>query len=373
MNLKTLNLQKLSIVASIILLNACNTLPEKYISSNSLETQDLLDGTVLLGEKIKQSELPDDKVMEITEEMEVFLKDYVLRANGPENRANLLSRALFDDDKLNLEYDPSQTFTAREAFENKVANCIAFSLLYITLADRLGLDATFQEVLILPEWGEAEDGTYIESRHVNVNLYIHGSGQWVVDIDSIGKNLNLRATPLEKEHAQALYYGNVASELMLDKKYKEAFRYFVKAIELEPSEASIWSNLGVLYRRVGLDEYAEKAYFIALDYETRNASALNNLAYLYKASGKNDRSEYYEKLAKASQVKNPYFRYSRAQAAFDKYQFDLAEKHINYAIRKNKSEPSFYDLKSKIHEMLGERIEASKAFKIAQRLRAEAP
>lgn len=361
----------ITVVILLALQSACTTIPEEFNNTNSLTAQDVLDGTALLGDTIKSSDLPDDNIMKVTEEMEDFLQKYVLKANGPKRRAELLTQALFDENKLNLAYESSQTYSAREAFNNKVANCIAFSLLYVSLAERLGLDATFQEILILPEWGTADDGTYIESRHVNVDLYMHGIGRWVVDIDSIGRNLALRATPLEMEHVEALYYGNIASELMLKKRYKDAFRYFVKAIKLKPSEASTWSNLGVLYRRNGLDDYAERAYFTALEYDPKNASAFNNLAYLYKESGNNKASEYYEKLASSSQSKNPYYRYLKAKKALEKNQFELAMKHIDYAIRRNKLEPLFYEFKSSVHAMLGERNKSAKALKTAKQLRTE--
>lgn len=359
------------VLISIGLLSACNTLPESYKVANTITESELVDGVVFLGRPLADNELPDDKVMEITDEMEAFIQKYVLKANGLESRSRLLTDAIFDEDKLGMFYDPSQTYTARQAFENKVGNCLAFSFLYTALAERLGLDARFQEVEILPEWGEADDETYIESRHINIQLNITGVGQYIVDIDSIGKDQALRSKLLDAQHVEALYYGNVASDLLLEGRYEESFKYFVKGIKLKPSESSLWANFGVLYRRAGFNDHAEKAYFTALEHETRNAAALNNLAYLYKETDNKERAEYYAALAKASQSKNPYFRFSRAKKAMQDYQLDTALRHINYAINKNKLEPRFYKLKSEIHTIRGETREASKALRTAQEMEAE--
>jgi Flp pilus assembly protein TadD len=84
----------------------------------------------------------------------------------------------------------------------------------------------------------------------------------------------------------ALFYGNVAAEYFLKQDYNNFYKYFVKAIKTDCDESSFWTNLGVLYRRAGLDNYAEKAYFTALSFNPKDKAALNNLSFLYSEQGK---------------------------------------------------------------------------------------
>ena len=98
-------------------------------------------------------------------------------------------------------------------------------------------------------------------------------GDLIVDIDQISPEMQLSYTILEENHVIALYYGNVAAEKLLMNNNEEAFKYFVKAIKTKADIPSFWTNLGVLYRRTGNDDYAEKAYFTALKHDKRNQAA----------------------------------------------------------------------------------------------------
>jgi Flp pilus assembly protein TadD len=147
-----------------------------------------------------------------------------------------------------------------------------------------------------------------------------------------------------------------------------AFKYLVKALKLAPEESPLWTNLGVLYRRIGLNDHAEMANLIALKYNPENNSALNNLAYLYKQTDKPKQAEYFENLSKSFQSKNPYYRYHKAKEAFENNQLSVALDHINYALSKKKKDPRFYLLIGNIYNSLGENEKAAKALELAKNL-----
>jgi Flp pilus assembly protein TadD len=126
--------------------------------------------------------------------------------------------------------------------------------------------------------------------------------------------------------------------------------------------------LGVLYRRIGLNDYAERAHFIALKYDPENHSALNNLAYLYKQTDKPKQAEYFENLSKSFQSKTPYYRYHKAKEAFENNQLSVALDHINYALSKKKKDPRFYLLIGNIYNGLGDYEKAAKALEFAKNL-----
>lgn len=353
---------------ALLILGGCKTIPEHYYANNSVTKNEIISGEPLLKKKILPNDLPDNDVMYITDSMEDFLETHILAVKGREAKARLLTNALFDEDKLGMIYNPQKTYTAQEAFENKAGNCLAFAYLYAAFAEKAGLEVEFQEVDIMPEWAEAGDKLYFESRHVNLRLIIPRVGEYIIDIDRVALDREIESKTISKQHAIALYYANIAAEYMAKDKTEEAFKYLIKGISLEPEEASLWSSLGVLYRRNGLNEYAERAYFTALEYNKYDNPTLNNLSYLYKQTGEFEKSEFYKNLSKGYQSRNPYFRYIEAQDAFNKEQYDQALKHINYAISKNKKVSRFYSLQSEIYERLGHLNKAETAQEKAESL-----
>jgi hypothetical protein len=95
-----------------------------------------------------------------------------------------------------------------------------------------------------------------------------------------------------------------------------------------------------------------------------------NLSNLNRHTGNKNRSDYYKRLAKKYQSKNPYFRYVQAQISLERMQYKNALNHIKNAINKKEDEARFYKLQSEIHTLLGNRREASKAIRSADNIGA---
>ncbi len=140
---------------------------------------------------------------------------------------------------------------------------------------------------------------------------------------------------------------------------------------MDDDNAAHWTNLGVLYRRAGFDEFAERAYFIALDLDKGDNAALSNLAHLYREAGDGERADYYSSMVKRYHSDNPYYFYSEAKDAMEEGEFKSALRNINKAIRKNNNISLFYELKSEILISLGNSNEASRALRKAQSVSAD--
>lgn len=349
-------------------LTACSGLPENYAYRGDISRTQLIDGVSFLGKTIDNKDLPSADIMMITPEMEAFLELNTGRVKLPYQKAMALGNSIVDADKLGLIYEPGVTYTASQTFENGQGNCLAFSFLYSSLARKLGLDVNFQEVNVLPEWDLSDDEIYVENRHVNVRVNLPGSNDLVVDISRIGVERELSNTLLDENTVSALYYGNIAAEYLLKKQYRQSFLYIVKAIKTDSNVPSLWVNLGVLYRRAGNNDFAEKAYFTALEIDGKNQAALNNLAHLYKEAGDRERAEYFLSLVKSYQDKNPYFHFVKAEKAVEKGSYDEAMWHIDDAIDRKSDDPRFYRLKSKIYKLRGEENKALKTLEIADEI-----
>ncbi|MCC3862126.1 tetratricopeptide repeat protein [Pseudemcibacter aquimaris] len=356
----------------LLALSACSTNTFEYSYTASYSEQTLLDGYLILGKKLEDSDLPETDILTVTPEMEKFLTDELGKVNGDANKARKLSKAIFDEKSLGLIYDPKLTYTANEAFIKGYGNCLSFSYLYSVLARRLGLDIQFQEIHILPEWDYASDDIYVENKHVNIRVKVSGNPDLIVDIDEVLPERQLDYTLLSKNDVEALYYGNIGAEYLINNDFQTAFKYFVKAIKMDPDNSSYWANLGVLYRRAGYNKTAEKSYFKALSLNSQDKATLNNLSFMYRELGENEKADYFGNLVKKYQNKNPYFRYVKAKKAMEENLYDLAMDHINQAIKRKEQEPRFHELKSQIYARVGNLREAQKALRVAENLKSEA-
>lgn len=358
-------------IALLFLLFACKQVPIQPAYSSNITESELLQGEVILGRKLLEEELPEDDVLAVSPEMALFVEDNLRGVDNYFGKIHQLSRAIFDEDKLGLSYDPLSTYSARGAFENSVANCLSFSFLFYTLAKEMDLKVEFQEVHILPQWDLSAEELYVVSKHVNVRVRAAGNRDLVVDIDAVAPEMQIDYTILDENYVIALYYGNIGAELLMENKMQDAFRYFVKAIRLDYDNSVHWTNLGVLYRRAGHDEQAEKAYYLALDFNNDDKAALSNLAHLYREAGDDQRADYFSDMVKKYHADNPFYYYSEAKDALAEQEFKQALNHINRAIDKNKNIAIFYEIKSDILNQLGNSAEANRTLRKAQSLSAD--
>ncbi len=354
----------------LLVLGGCSVVKtqDPVYSATVITRADLLSGEALLGPKAKDMILPEDHVMQMNDNMRQYLNRYVPRNYAETVRVKVLSRMIFGQGALGMTYDASQTHTARDAFLKAEGNCLAFSYLFAALAREQGLKVSFQEVEIPPEWSSAGDELYYLSRHVNIRIHMKEVRDFVVDIDRVNYKSHYRAWTISDDNAIALYYSNKGTDYLYDGDFENAFRYLAKGLKLAPHEAALWSNLGVLYRMKEMYSYAEKAYFIALKYDTSNPSALSNLSVLYDHMGEVEKSEYYFRLAKEHQMKNPYYRYYQAQEAFDVGDYDLALYHLKSALKRRKNERKFYNLMAITYAQLGDEEKADQAWAKAKKL-----
>ncbi|MDC1090815.1 hypothetical protein OAQ01_05240 [Emcibacteraceae bacterium] len=370
--MKVKKFQNYSIVLLVVLTSACKTLPNQYVYPGEISEYELISGVTFLGSALNNKDLPDIDVMAVSEEMSAFLERHVSNASNHETKAKKLSNAIFNNDGLGLKYNPGLTMTAIETFDYGAGNCLSFSYLVFAMAQDLGLNVQFQETDILPEWDYTNDEIYVESRHINVRVNLYGKNDLIVDIDSVGPDRQLNYTLLDESYVLALFYGNVAAEYLLKQDFESSFKYFVKAIKTDYEESSFWTNLGVLYRRDGYEDHAEKAYFTALSFNPKDKAALNNLSFLNTEQGNKERADYFGQLVEKYQESNPYFRYVKAQKAMEENQYNLALDHINQAIRQKDNEARIYSLKGTIFAAIGKKREAERALGIAEQLKIEA-
>ncbi len=333
-------------------------------------TDDLLSGQVLFGELIDISDIRTDGILALNDEM----RDYVASKmkGNPQARSRLrkLIRGMIEDGLLTLDYDPNLTYTAIETFQNRQGNCLAFSILFASLAREANLDVTFQMVDIPPSF-RADGEMILLNNHINVLVKgvrsdVTFSRDYVVDFNTAEFNGNYDTRKVTDNYAIALYYSNVAVESMQAGNSKNAFRYLKKGIETDPAIAGLWVNLGALYSRNEHYNMAEQAYQQALSIQPSNKSALVNLASTLHYLGHEEESEYYLKKVAYYRDHNPYYHYFQAQTAYQQNELEDALAYLAEAIRLKRDEHQFYFLRGLVHYQMKAYDLAAKDFRKAR-------
>jgi Flp pilus assembly protein TadD len=255
-----------------------------------------------------------------------------------------------------LQYDET-TRTAAETFRARRGNCLSFSSMFVAMARRVGLDARYQEVDVPPDWSFKDDA-FVLNRHVNVLVDLGrgarpghlaaslarsaaAEGEHVVDFNMEDFRTAYDRRQISDARALAHYYNNVAVERMQAGDAGPALSYFRRATLHDPLFSPAWTNLGILYLRKGHPSHAEAAYLQALKAEGGDLVAMSNLANLYERRGDRERAATYRSRVSRHRERNPYYRLQLAREAFLAQDYDLAIRHLDYAVRRKPDEDRF--------------------------------
>jgi tetratricopeptide (TPR) repeat protein len=145
-------------------------------------------------------------------------------------------------------YAPHVTLTAERAYQERRGDCLAFSMLFASLARGLGVPVYFVHVQDVESFYE-RGGELFVSSHIAVG---HGSGPNARIFDFKKEitdwKLSLYHT-IDDDAARALFYNNVAVDWMIAGRNDDAKRLFRVLVERAPSVAEPINNYGVLLMR----------------------------------------------------------------------------------------------------------------------------
>lgn len=346
------------------LLTACAS-PVFVPDQTVISTEQLLRATPLTGSN-DIPDLPDVDVLAVNRDMLEFLDRHVNRHHGRTLKLHELLYAIITEGSFGLEYD-ERTRTAQETFAARRGNCLSFTNMFVAMAREVGINATYQEIDIPPNWTHEGD-IYMLTRHVNVIVDMGGNIVKEVDfnIDDFQSSYNRKI--ISDARALAHYYSNIGAEFLQQDKPLEALRFFRKAATGDESFAPVWSNLGALYSRAGHFDYAEAAYLQALRLNPEELVAMSNLGQLYQFQGKTELADRYFARSNQHRMQNPYYRYHLARKAFLGKDYEAAIKHLKYSLRKKKGEDTFYFLMGLSYLGKGDEVVAQRWLKKAEEI-----
>lgn len=348
----------------IVLMAGCAS-PTIVPDVSSLSASVLLRAEPLTG-LTNVPDLEDVDVLLLNQDMLDFLDENVDRESGQMMRLRALLYALISEGSFGLQYDES-THTAQATFDARQGNCLSFTNMFVAMAREVGIDATYQEIEIPPDWSLHGD-TYQLSRHVNVFIDLGSVGVREVDFNIDDFQSSYDRHPISDERALAHFYSNKGAEYMQENDVLEALRHFRKALEIDPEFSPAWSNLGVLYSQKGHYEHAKAAYIQALKINPRELVAMSNLGQLYEYLGDLELATHYNELSDRHRMRNPYYRYHLAHNAFLNEEYETAISHLKYSVRKKKNEDAFYFLMGLSYLMEGEESAARRWLEEAEQV-----
>jgi tetratricopeptide (TPR) repeat protein len=250
-------------------------------------------------------------------------------------------------------------------FEQRRANCLSFTLLYVALARAAGLDAYVNEVEIPPTWDLRSKKDMVFLRHVNVkvpllrdttNIIKHDDV--VIDLEMNRYRSNYNQHEINDTQAAAQFYSNRAMEYLEKNNAEESFLNLRKSINMSNQQSYVWSNLGALYSHKQLWREAELAYLHGLELNPADLTIMNNLAYLYRQIGNKNEAQKYYQLALRYRESNPFYQYNLALSAFEIGDYAQSLEFTLKAIEREKNDVRFYELAADLYTKLGRTAKA---------------
>lgn len=348
----------------LVLLAACAS-PTIAPESNALTAEALLRAEPLTG-AADVPELNDVDVLVLDEEMVAFLDEYVNRRQPGKRKTQELLYAIQTEISSGLEFE-DKTLTAQETYQSRLGNCLSFTNMFVAMAREVGLEVSYQEVEIAPNWS-LEGDTYVLNRHVNAVVDLGSGTTREVDFNVGDFQGGIHEKLISDDRALAHYYSNVGVEHLQKDELVEALRYFRKALASDDRFAPAWSNVGVLYSKAGYLDYAEAAYVQALMLNPEELVAMSNLGQLYERQGQAELAEWYKERSNRHRMRNPYYRYHLAQRAFLAKDYDSAIEHLEYSVRKQRDESTFHSLMGLSYLQAGNESSARRSLERAEQL-----
>ncbi|PIX60024.1 MAG: hypothetical protein COZ47_09425, partial [Lysobacterales bacterium CG_4_10_14_3_um_filter_64_11] len=204
-------MQRLSIVALVIVLSACASVPSSSVAPNLFQDRwfqpadDVIDAAAAFA---------------LSAPMRSYLDRDIARRLHAERPQWGLINALQAGGKLTIEYDAAFTRNAAEAFAAGSGNCLSLVMLTASLADEIGLEVQFQEVLDEPTLSRNGDLVFYNG-HVNVVLRENRAEQGVKSTDNSATVIDFiprkdrRRQPVRsvsRDTVTAMYMNNRAAE-----------------------------------------------------------------------------------------------------------------------------------------------------------------
>ncbi|MDN5781301.1 MAG: tetratricopeptide repeat protein [Luteimonas sp.] len=275
------------------------------------------------------------------------------------DRVRRLFEFMIAKEGLALRYREQPTYDIAESYARREVNCLSFTMMFIALARAAEVDAYAQvseDTLAM----HLVDDTLLRAKHVKAGIDVDHL-QYTVDVGWRSVVAERRPRQISDAQLVALLHNNNAVEDLQRGNGAAATSEITVALALDPDNAMIWSNAGVIHLRSGRRDAAERAYLRALDLERNQIAALGNLVGLYRATGATRLAAKYDGRLQRAQASDPFSQFLIAQSLMDSGAYDMAASHYRRAIRLLPNQPQFHRSLADAYERVGKDRAAQRA------------
>ncbi|ROP77029.1 Tfp pilus assembly protein PilF [Stenotrophomonas rhizophila] len=317
------------------------------------------------------TELPTPaQILEVPAPLLTLLHEQVIDPGySRERRLQRLVDMIFDAQGLHLAYDPDATHTINETWQTRRANCLSFTLLFVTLANLAGIDAHVQEVAQVVSWYQAP-GVIYSIGHVNAGIVLDGRSG-TVDLDHNVLYDRNGPQKINEQRALAHFYNNRGADRMAAGDTAGARTYFRAALAQAPDFVGSWNNLGVLAARVGDLDQARRDYETALRLQPRHGASLSNASALYRRVGDTRQAQRLAGRLARVQRSDPFAQYMLGARAEQRRDYPDAVKFYRRAVRLYDSAHPFHFALARAYFLAGDPHRASQEMQRARDLAGE--
>lgn len=308
-----------------------------------------------------------DAVMAMPAALRQRLHDDVLSSPAPQReRLKQLLHFMLDADALGIAYDERATHSVAQTHATRRANCLSFTMVFLSIAREAGLDVRAQEIENTLAWRQ-EDNTIYRNNHVNVLVKVDGL-RFIVDTS--GAALITGSTPvaISDQRLLAHYYNNLAMDELAREDAGAGLTLMQAALAADASLAPLWSNAGVLHVHAGDLAAAGRAYGKALALDPGEPGALFNMANLARRLGDTQREAELRRKLLRVQRNDPLHQFMQGMDLERSGDHAQAIRHYRRAIHLHSAEHRFYSALARTYLKAGDPRRAGKALRRAQDL-----
>lgn len=299
----------------------------------------------------------EQEIFQLTDDMLVMVKAKLSNDLPAHKKAYVLLEHLFNEEKIALTYRGNANVTASQAYQQKIANCMSLTILAYALAEKAGMNVSFQEVAVPEYW--VSNGQYsLLTGHVNLlveeddfvkRTTVWGDKATTIDFDPFVAKKKFPSTTISKQTLIAMFYNNKGAQALVDNNYPLAYQYFKRATISDNKFSSAWGNLGILYKLSGHYAMAEEAYSYAVTLNPDNLTSLGNLALLLIKQGRTQEALPLQTYINKARASNPYYHALLGNEAVLKQLTQQALVHYQKAIELDDEQHEFYFALAKIY------------------------
>jgi Tfp pilus assembly protein PilF len=295
--------------------------------------------------------------------MNAYLNSEIFRGEVSRKGAEMgLVDALYDRQRLQLEYDGSITRDAAATFAAKRGNCLSLVIMTAAFAKALKLDIAFQDVQIDTEWSRSGN-LYVGNTHVNLSVVTpstlnsnNGESMNRITIDFVPPPQagQQRMTRITENMIVAMYMNNRAAEEFSKARLDDAYWWARGAVEREPGFVAGYNTLAVVYQKRGEHVLAERVYKRALALAPEDTVLMTNLVPLLAQMGKTAEAQAWAARAASLEPEPPFHFFERGMLAMQTGRYAEARQMFGREVRRSPYNHEFHYWLAMAHLRLGE-------------------